>query len=216
MDIGDIVETVAICRFGDQVGLNVRHWATVTKTGTGGTLLQVADTLYGILATIYAGSISNQATFIGFTAQKIWPLPKSIAMGSSGAALPGGLSGDPLPTQIAGLVSFRTAIAGRKERGRIYIPFAAESQNTVDKEPSLGYQTNLGGIGNFYSAALPIGDVSNGNGLAGVIWHRTSHTYSFITAYRVRPMWATQRRRGAFGRPNPLTGAGLFLEVGVS
>jgi len=38
--------------------------------------------------------------------------------------------------------------------------------------------------------------------LLPVVFHRATNTGNDITSYLVRPVWATQRRRGAYGRQN--------------
>jgi hypothetical protein len=56
--------------------------------------------------------VANQAEFVG-----------------TGGLLAGTGGGDPLPAQLAAVVTLRTALAGKSFRGRVYISGANEAEN---------------------------------------------------------------------------------------
>jgi hypothetical protein len=72
-----------------------------------------------------------------------------------------------------------------------------------DGIPSATYISNAQALGNVLS--IPTGAIPNGAGslnMSPVIWHRSTNTFTLINGYVVRPKFATQRRRGDFGRVN--------------
>lgn len=86
------------------------------------------------------------------------------------------------------------------------MPFPAAADDDGNGQPSAGYLTKLGTYGN---AVFAVTDFNAGGRLAFVdfvLLHRnadpTLDTYDFITQVDVGAGWATQRRRGSYGRQN--------------
>jgi len=202
MAVGDIVQATIRCQAGVQAGLNVRHYRSTATVGGSVPLTFLADQLYVVFNILYAALLSDQANFLGVTVQKIFPLPAMMPIPSSQAATVGLLTGDLLPRQTAGLITLRTAFAGRKFRGRAYIPFPAESVNEVDSSPTAAYVANLSTLAQNLLQPQQIADGPNTETFLPVIWHRATSTSDFLTMAQVHDAWATQRRRGSFGRPN--------------
>lgn len=121
---------------------------------------------------------------------------------STGVGFAGGLAGDVLPTQTAGLITKRTAVPGRRGRGRAYIPFPTESYNDANGLPTNAYMTPAGALAFSISQSVLVGTLIDGNYLDPVILHRDTGGTSDILATLARQKWATQRRRGSYGRPN--------------
>lgn len=205
--INDVFQVVIGCRFGDQLGLNVRHYFSFASAGTGAvTLTGIANGFAAALGPLYQGVLSESAEFRGVVVQKIKPLPMGMPALSSLGVLPGLRSGDPLPRQIAGLISFQTAFAGRRMRGRSYIPFPAESDNEPDTTPSVTYITALSFLAAQLISLVTVTEGANSEQLMPVIFHRDTTSVTQILTATANDAWATQRRRGSFGRPNALIG----------
>jgi len=77
----------------------------------------------------------------------------------AGAALPGTAGGDPLPAQLAAVVTLRTALAGKSFRGRVYLSGADEAQNDASGHIAAGFNT---------AAALFITDVQTDMAAQGI------------------------------------------------
>jgi hypothetical protein len=214
MPVGDILQVTFVCRFSEQIGLNVRHFRIATVVGVEQTHAQIAEDFRVRVRLSLIQILSNQATFEGVIVSKIFPLPKSIPVATVAAGEAGLVTGDPLPRQVAGLIRARSMFAGRSERGRAYIPFPAETDSGSAATPTLGYATNLGQIAPVYFGPAGIGANPPLTTLTPIIWHRETNTFSVITAIAVSTAWATQRRRGTFGRPNPVLTSGAFIPIG--
>lgn len=155
---------------------------------------------------LFVAIISARATMDGYTLRRIYtpnvdstPVTKFSLSGVAGA-----VAGDPLPKQVAGLISFYSEVAGRRGRGRMFLPFPAESQNDATSAPTAGYVADVDVIATYFSQShtLTVGantvDVYFGNWIGG-------DNVNIYTTHRTHDLWASQRRRGSFGQtyPNP-------------
>lgn len=107
---------------------------------------------------------------------------------SDDVSLPGVAAGEMLPFQCATSISWRTALATRAGRGRIYLPPLAVS--VVDSgRLSAGAATTVAGAAGDLVAGLDSG------GLSLILFGRDSHTQTPVTAGDVGNVIDTQRRR---------------------
>jgi hypothetical protein len=205
MSVGDIWQIRIFCRMDDQLSINIRHYQTVLTVGPGSVAAQdVADTLRPGFQTAYLNILTEQATFQALSAQKLRPLPVG-SEAFSFATLPNdGLRlGDALPRQTCGVISLRTALAGRSNRGRLYAPFPAEVDNEADATPTPDYVTRLVVLASLLDDDQMVVSGAVTETLRPAVLHRSTMTVEFITSTIPRQVWGTQRRRGSFGRPNP-------------
>ena len=69
--------------------------------------------------------------------------PNQVEYLSVASAVPGTGSGDPLPNELAGVVTLKTALAGKHYRGRVYIGGAIEAENDAAGQIVAAYNTAL-------------------------------------------------------------------------
>lgn len=202
MALGDIFQVRIFTRFGSQLGLMIRQYRITAETAGGVTPQEIAVVMDGAYGVPVRATLSSSANYLGVDVQRLRPLPPTVvAIGSAGAAA-GLVPGDPLPRQCSGLITLRTNFAGRRFRGRAYVPFPGETDNTSLSAPSAAYVVNLGSISTVMNGPISVTGVAGTAIMNGVIWNRTTLTDTLITTNIPRTEWATQRRRGAFGRPN--------------
>lgn len=202
MAVGDILEMRVLCVSGDQIGVNVRHYRVNTEVAPIPTHLDIANSLDNVFAPLYKEVLSSLATFRGIGIHKVFPLPPTVEAQSTLNVGPGLRTGDILPSQTSGVVSLRTALAGRRFRGRAFIPFPAEVSNDAAGVPNGAYQINLGLIMNALIASRNVNVGLGSVGLVPVIYRRIAHTSTDIQTGIARTIWGTQRRRGSFGAAN--------------
>lgn len=216
---GNIIQSRTWVTSGDQAAVNVRHWVVETHTGNGAELVDFAAALNTALSTPYKAAIATVAVYRGVQTSRIWPLPPTVAENAVTGAGPGVNAGEVLPKQCSGLVGLTTDLAGRKFRGRVFIPFPHEGNNSATAVPDALYLGFLDSIGNAYSSNYTPGvgpDTSfvkpclptrvlragTGPGTPNPPRYDLTGGRTLITGYIVRPFWATQRRRGSYGRKN--------------
>lgn len=209
--LGEIYMARLYCQAGVQAGINVRHYKIVAIGNPANEVDDLAVVLDNALAGLYKNLLSVNASWIGVNIQRVYPLPPTVAVGANANAGPGLVVGDILPGQTAGLISLRTAFAGRSFRGRAYIPFPSESDSQPSGVPSAAYMTSLAAIADILVQDQEFGDPANPATARPVIWSRKDTVPNDITGAVTRNGWATQRRRGFFGRAN----AASFQQIPV-
>lgn len=197
-----VVEYRVFCSLNEQTSINVRHLRVDTVSGTGATPQQLADALSNGIGTVLKPLLSSGATFRGAGVRVIWPLPVTVETLSNAGNGLGAAGGTAQARQTCGLISLRTPLAGRANRGRFYVPFPGGNDNAIGAIPSTTYQTNLAVLMGYLVATVTAGTVPNTNNFVPIIWHRQAKFSTDITSGTINNKWATQRRRGSYGRPN--------------
>lgn len=187
-----------------QVAVNTVRLRCNVHSGTGATDQQLANAFDASINAEYKAVISGQAAYRGISAQRIFPTPRTAAAIAIGSAGVGGVSGDLLPSQVSGIISLKTEFAGPKYRGRIYIPFPGEPSNSLAARPESAYVGALQTLADAIFTPFSIGSGGNTSDLVPVIFHRVSNTTTEVAQAIASTLWATQRRRGDFGRLNSL------------
>lgn len=115
---------------------------------------------------------------------------KQISRDFAVETLPGTITGNALPYQVAVVVSLQTVLATRSGRGRFYLPPPDVSMVTAGKLSTTALTNLQTGLNALFSSL-------NGNNLNPVVRNRTTHTSTTVTAGRVGNVFDTQRRRRA-------------------
>lgn len=211
MAAGDIIQMLCVSAMGDQIGLNVRHWVVQSQTGAGALLSEMATVFNSTFRPLYLPLLNQSANFLGCTAQKIHPAPQSLVAASSAAPEAGTDLADPQAKQVSGLIRLGTLFAGRSQRGRVYVPFPSEDANNgVTAGPSTGYVTNLQALGDELITQLVVVGTVASSTLDPILLHRPLNDFDVLVSAVARTRWATQRRRGDFGRQNPIEMPGVI------
>ena len=203
MEIGDKVEIRVYCTDDVQTAINVFHYQVDAKAGTGATVPQVLTGLALLVPTAMRNLLSSLARYAGMQGQVIWPVRQIEYTNTTGADVGTG-GDDQLPTQTCGLSWKKGNSAGPRFRGRTYWPFPPAGASNSYGKPVAGYKTNMDTAMAIFMAPIAVGSGGNTNNLTPILWSRRDSTYTFITSHGHRNEFATQRRRGAFGRPNAL------------
>lgn len=194
------------CQQNDQIGINVRYYTVDSSSGGGLTEQQMVDALSAKYGPMYKTYLPSAARYLGATIQRAAvPMSEPLFVSTTGAGT-GEIEADPIPLQAALLVSLYAAAAGRKGRGRMYLPFWSEAHNGVDGKPTIVATDIAVSIGLLFSQSQTLINGSASNVVAPQLWERTGNVFRPITRQAVAAKWATQRRRGNYGRQNPIPG----------
>jgi len=198
---GDILEVRFVCQHTEQVSYNVRHFRVAQVSGQSVSLAEIVNDLATQYEPDYKNLICAEAQYLGMDIRRVWPT-KTVLYNSTVGAGPGTIAGEILPTQVAGLITLRSETPGPGGRGRMYIPFPSEADNDENGRPEGNYLQRLA----FFAALMveqqfPAGPDGSAT-LDPVVWSRTTQTHKMIVDSVRRTKWATQRRRGGFGKPN--------------
>lgn len=203
MAINDVWRVRIVTKYANQIGVNVVHYRESATTGTGATPQDVAGAVDGAVQAAYKAAISTAADYRGVGAARVSPVP-SLENNSVANAGGGSVAGGILPTQTAGLISWRTALPGRANRGRIYISFPGSADLSVSETPIATYATRIQAISTALIGPITAGVGPNTSTLKLCLRHKATGTVTDVVSGLVQLRWATQRRRGDWGRQNVL------------
>jgi len=200
----DVVECKLACYATDltQVSLNIRQYRIATVVGNP-TDTDLCAQLDSNLAPLYAAVMPAAASWYGVQTQIITTLPPKLPVVEAGNQTTGTFGGDIAPAQVSALMSLRTIITGRAGRGRVYIGFVPTTAIAANTNPTNTYLSALAPLVNALMQTVGVtGTLGTCNAIP-VLFHRATRTTLDLDSYILRNRFATQRRRGRFGRINP-------------
>ncbi len=200
--VGDIFRVTMAFTYADsQVEECTIHYR-VAVAGTGDSrlgLLGYADT--GVLVYLLP-RVPATASYYGseISAAKT-AAPWGPKVSYSGVV--GGSAFIPLPTQTRGLISWKTALAGRAYRGRTYLPSTTIDNLTAPGKPTAAAVTSWAGWATYMVAPA----VVSGTTWVPGVFHRKptaviASVFDPFTSFTASNQFATQRRSGMYGRVN--------------
>lgn len=206
--VSDLCTVRIWCSNAEQASVNTLYYEVTAVGGSPATDQDFADELdTGFLSTALPPMINNLSVYNGVQVQIKRSTGLFVAADATAGTAPGTGGAIALPRQTAGLTHWRTPFAGRQFRGRSYWPFPSAAADTGDGVPTGAYVTLVSTIQN---AFLNFSSVSAGGRTATVqlvMVHRPPKAGltpppTPINVVSTGPKWATQRRRGSFGRAN--------------
>jgi len=194
MAVGDVYRARLEYMTPTGVAFNITHWFSTAETAGGVGQLILANAIGTNLGPLLKPLLVTSASFQFTHVQRLTPpvLAESVSANGNG---PGTVAGDALPGQTAGLLTLRTPFAGRRNRGRMYIPAPGEADNDALNLPTAGYLGRLNNLGT--GILTPIIAVAGGASTTIIIGCKSASSL-LINAYVThvpRAGWGTQRRR---------------------
>lgn len=205
MNVGNLYRVGIACWLNGQIGLIIKHYRVRTIAGGGAADQDFADELYSTFGPLLQPMMNEDAKFLGCSVRNISLIPPAAAVVSTGPPLDGTVVGGELPTQVSGIITLRTIHAGRRFRGRAYVPFPAEPFNDTDAKPTPAYMLLLDDVGIALTSPVLLGGGPDTATLDPCTLAQVAGVEATIISSTPRRAWATQRRRGTFGASNPET-----------
>jgi hypothetical protein len=167
---------------------------TFSVTAPSTTAADVADDIEAA----WASSIKNaQSDSTMLVSTSVTPLDGTAAATITPVNITGTNTEDPVPDSIAAIVTLRTGLAGRSNRGRMYWPGMG-----VDMLSGDGYTLDSSFITGFQSAVDSWHSAMSGTSETLGVLSRALSSFREVTSLEVRRTIGTQRRR--------LTGGVIF------
>lgn len=153
------------------------------------------------LSTALKGMLSEDWAYDGVEVSLISRSPKPVTQIVNTGAGPGIVVSPTANTQATGLLTLLTTFAGRAYRGRLYMPGVWVGAISAGLGfPTTDYVSGLAALGVLLVA---FGDISVGFRSSSISWgvyHRVAHEISQVVTTLARLRFATQRRRGNYGK----------------
>lgn len=205
LTVGDITETQVVCYTSTQVAVHTLYHKVLVLAGAPVcTTKDLAKAMDDALAPLLKLVLSPAATYYGVQSRVFFPVNSdrwAVSLLHTGV---GTVGTDPLPSQTTGLLKLEGDVLGKAGSGRWYLPFPPATYNDSAGSPLVAYLNAGDNIGTFITTDLALTSTpAGGTGtLRSCLVNRTTKVTNFITSARTLDAWATQRRRGAFGRLN--------------
>jgi hypothetical protein len=203
--LNDLIHVRYWCTCGDQASVNTVHYRVFAVATPGPTDQDVANAMDALAGPAYKALLATDASYngvqVGFDLLRPLPLTK-FANSHFG---PGTLTGPTMGRQLTGLIQLQTANAGPAFRGRIYIPFPPVGDDQSQGKPTLAYLALMSLLWTAISSDLVITGSGGSITITPVIFHRSATViprYTDVDANTISTKFATQKRRGSFGRVN--------------
>lgn len=163
----------------------------------------VAAAVDALVGTRYNVLINNNADYLGTRVRRLRPVGLEAWENSTASANTGVAGAVAMPGQVTGLIRFTTNQIGKRGVGRLYIPFPAAADNILEGVPRPGYMTAAQSLGQRYVIQVT---VTAGAAIYTLDWVLVTRggvpvERRVLDSLPVKA-WATQRRRGSFGRFN--------------
>jgi len=201
---GDVVRSVFVVTYGGQTATMSRDWQLSSVVGAP-TIKSTAilEALVTDIPEVMKLMMCNDAHYYGTMLYKRTPVgpaprPDHTTIGSG----PGTAGINALPTQACGLISLYTATLGKTGQGRIYLPFPSTASSDVTGTPTGTYINNLVLMGDSLIRQYTAVDGVTTTTFRGCLYIPGGTPPRYFNAYTIHDAWATQRKRGAFGKVN--------------
>jgi len=201
---GYVVQTRVWCVAGEQASVNTFYHQCTAEVGLGVDESAFAVAIDSDIAADFKALIGAPAEYRGVQCRVINETPLhveqditfSAGIGTGGTTL--------MDRQAAGLITWRTDFAGPHQRGRSYLPFPTNVFNANDGTPNLTYQDLLTTLATDLLGFTSVVVGANSIEVHMVLAHLRPLplAFQFIKNFDVRAKWATQKRRGSYGRAN--------------
>lgn len=206
---GHLLEVKVYTVFRNQLGINVVHMKVNTVTA-GMVLTDIVDQIAVDWNGSWKAWLNDEAEWRGIGIRDLTVAPLEVEVFSTTTLAGGGTSGAPLPGQLCGLITKRTAIAGPKGRGRMYLPFPGADMLTGDVIDPVGGLAVMDTL--IADIKGPEAETAGGFSMNWSLVLRTPtvggdpFSSTPLISITSESGVATQRRRGAFGRLNQVPG----------
>lgn len=201
---GGVVRHIMYCTIPGQVSVTKRDYQCLgVSGGTGISSEDVLAFLDSAFNNLLKNCMSFMATYYG--SQLYYQTPVGARPRPSSTTANTGIGsdvGELLPTQTCGLISLYTDTLGKTGQGRMYVPFPAQDSIDASGGPNALYLVDLEDLGaELISNKVVIAGAVTGT-FAPVLYIPGGVPPKPIIKYIRRDAFATQRKRGAFGRLN--------------
>jgi hypothetical protein len=204
--LGDVllIQLVGFC--DSQLSLTGAHYLCTILGAAIPTLGEIATACATAWGANFKALISQDATYRGVGVRRISPTPASAPAYDDTGNGAGTVVGSVTAKQVAGLISKGSVLAGRRYRGRMYTPFVSSTDVLAAGHPAAAFVQGLNDLANLMGPAFTVTIGGAVTTLDMVLWHQPGKTPvpapTVVATLKGSGAFATQRRRGDFGRKN--------------
>lgn len=207
MTLGNYYRASVYAWLNNQYGIVTCDFIWNSQTGAFSDIYtsQLAANIDSSSGAQFAACLALGTTYLGVKVAPVLKTETALAGIVTNTYAAGGTVG-PLPTQTCGLMRKQTALKGAAGRGRLYMPFPDVTALLDSGQPSSAYRGLCRVFTSYFVSNQTFTFGGSINTFVPVVYHRSAVPPfgTNITGYADSAEWATQRRRGDFGRTNPM------------
>jgi len=200
--VNNLVQIRVWSTLAEQAAVSTFHFKVGVPTG----IVDLGDAALSfdsLFNAKFKNSMSSQATYNGVQAYLLntLPLPRpQVATGNAGPCAAGPVAQS---RQTAGITTWLTAFAGPGNRGRTYWPFPPSSGDETIGEPNDAYLAVINDLCGDLQGTYLVTGAGGSAPMFHVLRVKRSPTAPIaIDDFETHRKWATQKRRGSYGRSN--------------
>lgn len=198
---GAVIQITPWFQYQNQAGLNVLDYVCVNQSPQGPAWRDIAAAWVTANRMNYLAGMTTDTAFEIIGMKELFPV-KTNQIWVAVTQTPGTVPPPVGPAQVCGLIRKIGQGAGRGTRGRAYIPFVplALLKDAFSLLPA--YVTVLETIAGGLSGGLVVNAAGTTGTYVLCLYNRKTNGIRNVVGLQASTGPATQRRRGAFGRPN--------------
>jgi len=187
-----------------QLGLTGVHYSAGPVIGVAPTYGDMAYQLQTVNDSLFQAVMAVAADILGCRVTQVRPVVTPHPLAGVATSTSSGSGANPvMPTQVSGIISVKGPFASRKGVGRNYVAFPSTVEQDADGTPTAAYVSQLQTLANSLYSSINITGAGGSCLMDPVTWTRATATANVVSSNTAKKLWATQKRRGDFGRQNP-------------
>jgi hypothetical protein len=206
--VGDILSLRAWNTLDEQAAVNTYNFECISVTGAGVTDQEFANAQDAPVSSFYKAYCPTTVTYRGiqvyFIKRTTGFLPNPVSSVISSGAGTG--SGNPTPRNTCAILKYATPVRGPGGRGRVFLPFMADSFVANNGRPTIAAETLINSLGSYFQAPLTVTVGARSGTFVWVLVKRPPHTVPTVTGQIVTSeaadKFGQQHKRGDYGRAN--------------
>lgn len=199
--VGDVVSVRVIFKGPNgQEAINTIHYITLGIGGPPATDADVATFFDAQNAGTMQSALSQDVKYDGVEVSIISLIPQGVIQKAVTGAGFGVVTQIVAAAAQSGIFQWYSIFAGPKYRGRTYWPWPWVTAINSIGFPTSAYITLISAVINAWFSTTAVSVGGRTATMAQVIWHRSTRTFTYITTPNTTGKFATQKRRGNYGK----------------
>lgn len=190
MALNDIFQMTVVGQLHGQTVMNTLHYKQLSSGPAPGSAVMTA--FRSLFEVSYLNCLSAEYELTTYAWQKIAPGAPEAPYVTPVGFTTGNGNANSLPSVVSAVITKRTLLAGKKNRGRIYVP-------AVPVDFEINSKITLGAFGTYQALSAVLASQFTTSGAVlfePCVYHRSTKTSDPITSCLARDNLRTQRRRG--------------------
>lgn len=198
--IGDIAQVRIVYKGATgEEAINTVYYIVTSIGGSPATDHDIAQAFDAANAGTFQAALPTDTHYDGVEVSIVTFAPPGVTQKAGTGAGAGVWASIAMGNQVSGIISWITRFAGPKYRGRLFFPFPGVS-TILAGIPTGAYLAVLNAVAAAIFGFTTVAVSGRTCSLLQVLYHRTTKTFDYISTASLPDKFATQKRRGNYGK----------------